>query len=227
MKIQKSILLLLFLMIYSSESIAVTDFKQISQQVMEKVGYNNDVEISFKINTTYKEQLEKENLELLDVQIQENANQDVIQLILIDKDTNKEYKISAYAKKFVYVLSSTKNIKQGDVIDREDLFLLKIPNNNAEKYLYEFPTLEEKKVAKHNLIAYKPIKNDDLYTPFTLQKGQKVKVLFKKHNLTIEAIGICLEAGNLDDMIKVKILESGKISHGSVVSNEVVLITTR
>ncbi len=206
---------------------AATDFEQISEQVIERLGYDQDTNLSFKFTSHKRSQLEKETLELMDAKLQGGADGDSVLVTLVDKTSHKEYKIRATVGRLMRAMVPIRDINQGDAVTKDDLIMIKVLKKGNTQYLCEFPVMETVKVAKRRLLANEPMKVDDLVIPFAVRKGQRVRVVFKKHSLTIEAIGICLEPGSVNEIIKVKILESGKISYGTVINNEVVTITTR
>lgn len=215
-----------FLTCTYSLAFAVTDFEHISQEVIERLGYDTNTKINFRLNSSKKAQLEKESLELIEVKKAEGNSSDLLTLTLVDVITNKEHRIQATVENLSNALAPIKDINRGDEVTRDDLIIIKVGKNN-NNYLQDFPAIGEIKVAKSKLLANKPIKNDDLIVPVLVQKGQKVKVIFHKHNLTIETSGLCLEAGSLNDIIKVKILDNDKIFQGSVVNNEVVMVVAK
>jgi len=124
-------------------------------------------------------------------------------------------------KKISYVVFSVVDIRKGEYITREKISLKKYTGNTR----HLFTSLEEilGKKAKINIKADIPIKDYMIVPDYLVQRGSNVKIIYNKGIIHIELIGRALENGQLNQIIKVKNISSGKVIPCKVIGRNQVL----
>ncbi len=102
---------------------------------------------------------------------------------------------------------------------KKDHIIAKINDGNKRKFYVTFDILgEERFNAEHNFRKHKNA-NKDANNDFLIKKGQKIDVIYKKGNLTIETEGVALSAAEaVGSRMEVKLQHSNKTI--SVVAND-------
>ncbi len=123
--------------------------------------------------------------------------------------------------------------------DVEIINVLKITKSYENNLKDDFDEVECKSKGKSSLYLYldcKFFKNSQEVgeipitfrikesTKHTIEKNQKVKIVYINKNIKIELLGISLENGKEGDYIKVKNISTGKEIIGKVISGDTVLI---
>jgi len=75
------------------------------------------------------------------------------------------------------------------------------------------------KVARHTLIAGRPIALSALGNPVLVSRGQTAKLVYSSGDLRITAIGVALQPGSSGDFIKVRNVDSGRVITGTVLED--------
>jgi flagella basal body P-ring formation protein FlgA len=132
--------------------------------------------------------------------------------------------ISGRFEEAIAVASIGSNIKSGHLISEDDIEEIKIPvSRNTKNLILNRDELVGKE-ARHNINAHKLITKSDLRNQSVISKGDDVKILFVKNNLSIESKGQALESGGQDELIRVKNLDSNKILQARVIDSQTVLL---
>ena len=127
------------------------------------------------------------------------------------------------------------NFKDVDIID-----VVKIPKSFEKNISGDFNRLECKSKGKSSLYLYITC---DLFseegklvgqlpitfriketTAETVQKNQKISIVYLNKNIKIKLLGVALENGKEGDYIKVKNISTGKELIGKIISSEEVLV---
>ncbi len=228
-------LLILYINIISIFSAQAADLESISSDVSQYLtSYNQDNrQDEFIIKLHPPAELNKNNqLELVEVQEKFNNNKNTKnlakQLLVTVKDSSSgiEYKILGSYEAGVKLLVPISNIQANQPISIDNL---EWASFSANQYGAGYLNSEEDvntigKIAKKNLTAKKPIKLSDINQEYIVKKGQTVTLKFTKHNLTIETTGICLEHGRINEVIKIRNIDSNKILQGVVADSKNILV---
>lgn len=80
------------------------------------------------------------------------------------------------------------------------------------------------KSAKRNLLTNRAIESKDLGNPVIINKGALVKVIFSKGQVNIESAAIAMDAGGIDDVIRLRNQDSNKVLQGKILNEEYVVL---
>ena len=101
--------------------------------------------------------------------------------------------ISGRFEEAVTIASIGSNIKSGHLISEDDIEEIKIPVSRNTKNLILNRNELVGKEARHNINARKLIAKSDIRNQSVISKGDDIKILFVKNNLSIESKGQALE----------------------------------
>lgn len=99
------------------------------------------------------------------------------------------------------VLTVPKNVN--DVITQDDLVMQEFPEKNVKGDMLKDPAQIIGFAAKRQLNAGKPLRLLDLRREQLVQRGESVALIYRSGSLEIQASGRALDAGALDDTIRV------------------------
>ena len=139
-----------------------------------------------------------------------------------EKINKKKHKIKINKKK-IGVLTSSKNLKRGDTLKKEDIqkkYLSHIGSSNTFTASYKIIGRKLKVPLKEGQI----IRERHLIKNWLIKEGQKVKIEHKVKGLLIVVDGIALKSGMKGDYLEVKNENSGKIIKGWVKNNKKITI---
>jgi flagella basal body P-ring formation protein FlgA len=124
-------------------------------------------------------------------------------------------------RKISYVVFSKTDIKKGEYITKNKVHLKRYTGNTR----HMFSSFEEVigKKAKINIKAGIPIKDYMVVPDYLVLRGSNVKIIYNKGVIHIELIGRALENGQLNQIIKVKNISSGKVIPCKVIGRNQVL----
>ncbi len=123
--------------------------------------------------------------------------------------------------------------------DVEIVSVLKIATSYENNLKDDFDSIECKSKGKSSLYLYLDctfFKNSQEVgkipitfrikenTKYTIEKNQKVKIVYVNKNIKIELLGVSLENGKEGDYIKVKNISTGKEIVGKIISEDTVLV---
>ncbi len=143
-----------------------------------------------------------------------------VDLILRSNHYNRIIRYYAFLKHNIKIPISSKNIDRGSVVTsalikykevneyKLKLAVIRNPKNILGKKLY------------FNMAAMQPFYKNSI-NQNVVERGDKVKLVYKMHNLLVERTGIALNNGNKGMMIAVK-LRSNKIIRGFAAEKDVV-----
>lgn len=147
------------------------------------------------------------------------------------------YRNTAYCgvacKEWTTVVAPVRDIKEGEQLRAEDFTLLTFCKRGGymSHYVAEISDMFAKRhgivVARRKLIANRPVKKADIANQIVVKKGQRVTLVFRKYNLVLETMGICMMGGAIGDMIRVKAVDTNKILLGEVVDANVIAIIAK
>jgi flagella basal body P-ring formation protein FlgA len=125
----------------------------------------------------------------------------------------------------IFIPTPSVTIHRGDAIDSSNLTRLKFPKSRNVKGLITNENDVIGKVAKRNLRADRPLNVNDVTIPVIIEKGEKIKMVYSKNHINIEADGMALESGGHGSTIKARNTGSGKNVLGTVVDSKTILIS--
>jgi len=132
------------------------------------------------------------------------------------------FELQAFASQEILV--PTRNIKKGEILNQEDFSYESITKSN-KNYISNMEFDGNVVRANKNLEQGKYLRKNDIYIDKSIvHKGEQVIVRFAKKNLSIEVPCIALTNGNLNEMIKVKTIDSNKILTGKIIADGTILI---
>ena len=132
--------------------------------------------------------------------------------------------LSGWVDIFDNVVCFKNSFKRGHIIKNSDLFMRKlnlslIPNNYIKNLDYALGMCIKRNVKSKDCLDRNMLENPPL-----IRKGDIVKLIAGKGNLRIEATGIAIKNGKLNDQITVKNISSKKIVSGKIIEKGIVNI---
>lgn len=148
-----------------------------------------------------------------------------ITIITKNKKNGHQDTFKARFDEAIFIPTPSVTINRGDVIDASNLTRLKFPKSRNVKGLVTNDKDVLGKVAKRNLRAERPLNINDVTIPVIIEKGDKIKMVYSKNHINIEADGMALESGGQGSTIKARNTASGKNILGTVVDSKTILIS--
>lgn len=148
-----------------------------------------------------------------------------ITVITKNKKNGHQDTFKARFDEAIFIPTPSVTINRGDIIEASNLTRLKFPKNRNVKGLVTSDKDVIGKVAKRNLRADRPLNINDVTIPIIIEKGDKIKMVYSKNNINIEADGMALESGGKGSTIKARNTASGKNILGTVVDSKTILIS--
>ena len=126
----------------------------------------------------------------------------------------------------VLLVSAAKPIKKDSVIRAEDLVLVDSTKRNTQSYFVSLADVIGRK-AKRTIYRDQLIKPQHVTTLWLIEAEQNVLIVNKTGRIRVETIGLALENGQKNDIIKVKNVVSGEIVSGIVESEKNISVLTK
>jgi flagella basal body P-ring formation protein FlgA len=117
-------------------------------------------------------------------------------------------------------------INANEEIDADNIAFMKTSKSRGLAQVFKTKDSIVGRFAKHKIIPGKPIHFNDLGLETLVQRNQTVKMIYQKDNLFIETLGMSIDAGGKDEIIRVKNLDSSKIVRAKVKDPETVLVNS-
>lgn len=113
------------------------------------------------------------------------------------------------------VLVAARNIKKGEIVSQDDFSYDSVKSN--KNYLTHIDLSSNNVKAARNIDSGKPIRKTDLYTDSAvIHKGDRVIARFIRKNLSIEIPCIALSNAGINELVKIKSIDTNKILTGKV-----------
>lgn len=128
--------------------------------------------------------------------------------------------------KSVLLVSAAKPIKKDSVIQTEDLILVESTNRNTRSYFGSLTDVVGRK-AKRTIYRDQLIKPQYVTTLWLVEADQRVLIVNKIGRIRVETVGLALENGQKNDIIKVQNVISGEIVSGIVESEKNISVLTK
>jgi flagella basal body P-ring formation protein FlgA len=117
-----------------------------------------------------------------------------------------------------------RNVKAGEVINSEDIIAVKVASGKTNNQYVNLESDLLDKATRVNIASGKPIKKQDVINPIVVTKGDNVKAMYIKNNLSIEVLAQALESGGIGDFIRVKNLDSNQNLQAKILDSQTVRI---
>lgn len=141
------------------------------------------------------------------------------------KDAQGElYTVKAKFDEATAVPAPGLDIVRGQKIEESQLTMVKFPKSREPKNVVTSKEMAVGAVAKKNLAAKKFINTYDIIRPSSITKGKGVKMVYISGKLSIEARGIALEQGSINDFIKVRNADSNKSIIAKILNEDTVVV---
>ena len=126
----------------------------------------------------------------------------------------------------VLLVSAAKPIKKDSVIQAEDLVLVDSTKRNTKSYFGSLADVIGRK-ATRTIYRDQLIKPHHVTTLWLIEADQNVLIVNKTGKIRVETIGLALENGQKNDIIKVKNVTSGEIISGIVETEKNISVLTK
>ncbi len=124
-------------------------------------------------------------------------------------------------QKAIPVLRESSN--HGDVIKAEDLEVRYIPEYKVPRGTITDANAIIGKTPARLISRDRPMREQELVKPTIIAKGTTVQMLFQTKSIEIATIGEALEDGGIDDVIRVRNVDSKNVVRGKIISNNQVM----
>ena len=124
------------------------------------------------------------------------------------------------------LVSAAKPIKKGSVIQSEDLVLVEATKRNTQSYFSSVNDVIGRK-AKRTIYRDQLIKPQHVTTLWLINTDQSVMIVNLAGRIRVETVGVALENGQKNDIIKVQNVVSGEIVSGIVESEKNISVLTK
>jgi flagella basal body P-ring formation protein FlgA len=124
------------------------------------------------------------------------------------------------------LVSAAKPIKKNSVIRAEDLILIQSTKSNTTSYFQSLDDVIGRK-AKRTIYRDQLIKPQHVTTLWLVEAGQNILIVNKIGRIRVETIGIALENGQKNDIIKVENAISGETVTGIVENEKNISVLTK
>ncbi len=136
--------------------------------------------------------------------------------VMIDGTKEDILNISGIVAVHENIFFAKKRLVKGDIISRECVYQKKKNIYNLrEGFIKTFDEIKGKMV-KSNIGKNQYFKRNFLLEPPLIKKGDMISIVVKNNNLLIVALGISMENGFENELIKVENITSGKLIRGIV-----------
>jgi len=141
-------------------------------------------------------------------------------LIFVDKKLYKKIPITLRVERFVLVPYAKRDILKNRKISKEDIYFKKEKRVRVSQILGEDEIVG--KVAKREIKKDSIIKRYFIEPNYLVKKRKNVKIIYKNGPIKIELMGLALENGELNQIIKVKNISTNKVIKCKVIAPYVV-----
>ena len=124
------------------------------------------------------------------------------------------------------LVSAAKPIKKDSVIQSEDLVLVEATKQNTQSYFSSVNDVIGRK-AKRTIYRDQLIKPQHITTLWLVNADQSVMIVNLAGRIRVETVGVALENGQKNDIIRVKNAVSGEIISGVVKSEKNISVLTK
>jgi len=124
------------------------------------------------------------------------------------------------------LVSAAKPIKKDSVIRLEDLVLVGATKRNTQSYFSSVNDVIGRK-AKRTIYRDQLIKPQHVTTLWLINADQRVMIVNMAGRIRVETVGVALENGQKNDIIKVQNVVSGEIISGVVESEKNISVLTK
>ena len=124
------------------------------------------------------------------------------------------------------LVSAAKPIKKDSVIQPEDLVLVEATERNTQSYFSSVNDVIGRK-AKRTIYRDQLIKPQHVTTLWLINADQRVMIVNMAGRIRVETVGVALENGQKNDIIKVQNAVSGEIISGVVESEKNISVLTK
>jgi flagella basal body P-ring formation protein FlgA len=124
------------------------------------------------------------------------------------------------------LVSAAKPIKKDSVIQSEDLVLVEATKRNTQSYFSSVNDVIGRK-AKRTIYRDQLIKPQHVTTLWLINADQRVMIVNMAGRIRVETVGVALENGQKNDIIKVQNAVSGEIISGVVESEKNISVLTK
>jgi len=212
--------LILTLLMFILPPLAFADesFKdKVEKMISEKIGIPDLV---VNLSNSYKN-ITIHDTESLDLFI--DVDEKKFEIKVFEKAKNKKL-ITGKFDKAAYIPVPAVIIESGEEITPQMLESKRIAANEVTSKIISSTDDLVGKFAKKRLMPGKILHVTDVKAKPIVLKGTEVRIVFRKKNLSIESSGVAMEDGAMNDMIRIKNSESGKIVKATVIEANMVMV---
>lgn len=215
----KKSLLTAILIITTNLCWAYADHEGFQQRLEEMIALDqglDDVVVYYSKGSNFDDEME-----ILEIKYEKNNTRFIAVVRSID---NKESRIQGRFEEAQLVPVLINPVNEGEAITQENITFKKYPKNRDLGKSFKNLDSIIGRFAKHKIQADRPLTINDLGEETVVTRGQTVKMIFQKDALLIETVGITLDAGGQNEIIRVKNLDSSQVVRAKVKDPETVLV---
>ncbi|MBW1715899.1 MAG: flagellar basal body P-ring formation protein FlgA [Deltaproteobacteria bacterium] len=148
----------------------------------------------------------------------------LVALCSVNKVVKSQVKLSGWVDIFESVVCSGRNLKKGEIIERDDLYVARRNIANLSRDIVTDMSKALGLMAKHNIREDTCLKEWMLERSPILKRGDMVTIVAESDNLKVTVPGRVLEKGYLGELIKIQNVMSRKKIYARVVNSSTVIV---
>lgn len=148
----------------------------------------------------------------------------VITAVIVNGQVESEVMLSGYIDVFESVVCASRDLKRGEVIKKDDVYLGKIKGSRLSSKVLTHMNKVAGLQAKHNIKAGTCLKEWMLEKSPVVEKGDLITIFAESGNLKVTTQGRVLMKGCTGEIIKVQNLMSKKDIYATVIDKSTVMV---
>lgn len=148
----------------------------------------------------------------------------LIAAVTVNGQVENEVMLSGYIDVFEIVVCASRDLKKGEVIKKDDVYLRKIKDSRLSPKIFTHMDKVSGLRAKHNIKADTCLKEWMLEKAPVVERGDLITIFAESGNLKVTVPGIVLMNGCTGEVIKVQNSMSKKDIYATVVNNSTVMV---
>ncbi|MCQ2966202.1 MAG: flagellar basal body P-ring formation chaperone FlgA [Alphaproteobacteria bacterium] len=147
-----------------------------------------------------------------------------VKMIVETENATKTASLTGKFNTFINVLSAKNDLSVGSVLSEQDLKMKKINQTQFRKsFITDFDKLVGKEI-KRPVQAGQILDETDVKTHVVMAKGKLITLIYKKGNVSLSAQGKTLEAGGINETIRVTNTQSKSTVQATIISDDTAVV---
>ena len=148
----------------------------------------------------------------------------LVAIVKVNGLAKNTMRLSGWVDVFEYVVSTARNLKRGDIIKEDDIYLARKNVSHLPPNILTDTSKAVGLMVKHNLKEDTPLKEWMLERSPIVDKGDMVTIIAESGDLRVTVPGMVLERGYVGELIRVQNSMSKKEIHARVMNHSTVMV---